>query len=301
MSRSTQVITSDGYGLLAQVEDLNDATDQALSAWDAAIDAGPRLGIALGVLVAGWAASRLVRWVLQRRWRRTRTPSFSVVMPKLAGWCVLGATVTVAITVAFPSVDPVDVIAGLGVVSIAAGFAFQDIFSNLLSGLLLIVRQPFVSGDQIEIGEVEGTVRHITIRETEIRTFDGRHVLIPNKDVYQTAISIRTVQPAIRSSLIVGCSYDDDLDLAAATALDALRRAEGVVEDPPPEALFVEFNESTVDLDLRFWTIPLEGDRRMVVHRVVTEVKRAFDAQGLDMPWPIRTIDIPGVGSETGP
>lgn len=278
--------------LVGQVDDLDDATEKAVGLWDSVIDAGPRLGVAAATLVAGWLLSRVLRWVLHARWKRTRTPSFAVVIPKLAGWTLLAVALTAATTIAFPSIDPVDVVAGLGVVSIAAGFAFQDIFSNLLSGLLLILRQPFVKGDQIEIGEIQGTVRAITIRETEIDTFDGRRVLMPNKDVYQTAISISTARPVIRSEMIVGCSYDDDLALAAATAVEALGRTDGVVADPAPEALFVKFNESTVDLDLWWWTDAHEFERRHVRHRVVTEMMAAFDRAGLDMPWPIRSIDV---------
>ena len=277
--------------LRRQVEDLDDAADTAQNFVDSTIDAGPRLGIAVAVLVVGVVLARVVIWVLRRRWDGRRTHSFTMVMSKLAGWLVGIVFVAVALTVAFPSVDPVDLIAGLGVVSIAAGFAFQDVFSNLLSGLLLIFRQPFVRGDQVDMQEIEGTVRSITIRETELETFDGRLVLIPNKDVYQGIISIRT-PPTIRSNVIVGCSYDDDLATAARVALDAVRSAEGVAEEPAPEAFFVEFGESSIDLDLRFWSDPHEGRRREVLHRVVIDVKAAFDREGLTIPWPIRTLDV---------
>src|SRR5690606_14553510 len=120
---------------------------------------------------------------------------------------------------------------------------FQDILSNLLAGLLLIVRQPFISGDQIEVDDHHGTVEGITIRETSITTFDGRRVLIPNRDVYQGAVVIQTAHPAVRSELTVGCSYDDDLEVVTATALTALRSCPGVLSEPPPEALLCEFGD----------------------------------------------------------
>lgn len=275
-----------------QVDDLEQTADQARGWWEGLVDAGPRLGIAVGVLVVGWLLGRAVRWLLERRWRRRRTASFTTVMSKLAGWGVLAAATVVAVTVGFPSVDPVDVIAGLGVISIAAGFAFQDIFSNLLSGLLLILRQPFVGGDQVKVGDVEGTVRGISIRETEIETFDGQLTLVPNRDVYQNVLSIRTAGPSIRSELLIGCSYEDDLHLAARTALRAVAECDGVLPDPEPEALFVEFGESTVDLELRWWTDPHELVLRGIRHHVVLAVKDAFDREGLSIPWPIRSIDV---------
>lgn len=275
-----------------QADDLEQTADQARGWWDGFVDAGPRLGIAVGVLVVGWLLGRAVRWLLERRWRSRRTASFTTVMSKLAGWGVLAAATVVAVTVGFPSVDPVDVIAGLGVISIAAGFAFQDIFSNLLSGLLLILRQPFVGGDQVKVGDVEGTVRGISIRETEIETFDGQLTLVPNRDVYQNVLSIRTAGPSIRSELLIGCSYEDDLHAAARTALRAVAECDGVLDQPAPEALFVEFGESTVDLELRWWTDPHELVLRGIRHHVVLAVKDAFDREGLSIPWPIRSIDV---------
>jgi small-conductance mechanosensitive channel len=218
-------------------------------------------------------------------------------MPRLVAWAVLGVTAALAVTVAFPSVDPVDVVAGLGVVSIAAGFAFQDIFSNLLSGLLLIVRQPFVAGDEIEVAGLEGTVLAITIRETEIRTFEGRHIFIPNRQVYQDAITVQTAGPIVRTELLVGCSYDDDLATAAQCAAAAVGSCSGVLADPAPEAYYVAFNDSAVDLELTWWTDAHQAEQRAVRHRVVTAVHRAFAEEGLTIPWPIRTVDLSNVES----
>lgn len=153
------------------------------------------------------------------------------------------------------------------------------------------MRQPFVANDQIEVNEIQGTVEGITIRETVINTFDGRRVLVPNKDVYQNAISIQTAHDAVRTSVVVGCSYDDDLEAAARTALQAMKSTDGVLADPAPEAFFTEFGESAVNLDLRFWTIHRQLEIRSTQHRVVLCVKTAFDEAGLDIPWPIRTLE----------
>ncbi len=272
-------------------DDLDAAQDRAEGLIDQVVDALPRVGIALAIVVVFWVCSRVVRRLLEKCFERTRPPSFAHVVPRLVGWGVLSVGFVVGVTVAFPGVDPVDVIAGLGIVSVAAGFAFQDILSNLLSGLLLIMRQPFVAGDQIEVNEIQGTVEGITIRETAINTFDGRRVLVPNKDVYQNAISIQTAHDAVRTSVIVGCSYDDDLEAAARTALEAMEETEGVLTEPAPEAFYIEFGDSTINLDLRFWSSPRQVDIRRTQHNVIVELKSAFDEAGLDIPWPIRTLD----------
>jgi small-conductance mechanosensitive channel len=211
---------------------------------------------------------------------------------RLAGWGVLVAGLTVSATIAFPSIQPVDIIAGLGVFSIAAGFAFQDILSNLLAGLLLIFRQPFVGGDQIEVSGWEGTVEEITIRETAIRTYDGQRVIIPNADVYQSAVRIQTAFPQRRTSLIVGVSYEADLDEACAVALAALEETDGVLADPAPDALLSEFGDSAVVIDVRFWSAPDQAAHLQVLHRAVRGVKRALDEAGIEIPFPMRTLVV---------
>jgi small-conductance mechanosensitive channel len=270
--------------------ELGSARDRAEGLFDTLVEALPRVGIAAAIVLVAWLLSLVLRRMLTKRWDKTRTPSFAKVMSRLAGWGFLALGVLGATTVAFPSVDPVDVVAGLGVVSIAAGFAFQDVLSNLLSGLLLITRQPFVSGDQIRIGDHEGTVKGITVRETEMETYEGRYVQIPNKDVYQNSIVVQTANDAVRSDLVVGCSYDDDLKLAHDTAVGALHSVRSVCSDPPPVARFSEFGDSSIALEVRYWTGSTQAEIVDVRHEVVLALKSAFDEAGLDIPWPIRTL-----------
>jgi small-conductance mechanosensitive channel len=127
---------------------------------------------------------RLVRPMMRNRLVRRRTPSFAHVFAKLTSSAAAVIGALLAVTIVFPSVRPVDVLSGAGVLTIAVGFAFQDILQNLLAGVLLLFRQPFRGGDQVQVGEVVGTVEEINIRETVVTTFDGRRVLIPNATVY---------------------------------------------------------------------------------------------------------------------
>lgn len=92
----------------------------------------------------------------------------------------------------------------------AVGFAFQDILENTLAGVLLLFRQPFRSGDQIEVKEQSGTVEAITIRETQIWTFDGQLNLVPNRDVYKSVIRVQTHHELRRLEFVVGVAYEND-------------------------------------------------------------------------------------------
>ncbi len=195
----------------------------ASNIWDSTVRALPRIGIAVVVIVAAWALGRGARAAIRTVLEHRHTPSFSTVMAKLTGWAITTVGVLLALAVTFPSVKPVDLLAGLGFFSVAIGFAFQDILENLLAGILLLFRQPFVGGDQIRVGEHEGTVERITIRETVLTTFAGERILIPNADVYKSAVYIQTASPRRRTSFIVGVAYEADIDLARASGGRRLR------------------------------------------------------------------------------
>ena len=261
---------------------------------DLSDDTATRILVAIGLAVVGVVAGRLIRGVLTPRLTERRTPSFGRVVSRLIGWGVSAIAIAIAITIAFPSVKPVDVIGGLGIFSIAVGFAFQDILSNLLAGLLLIIRQPFESGDQIVVNDHTGTVEGITIRETTLRTFAGERVVIPNKDVYQSAITVNTAFDARRTNVIVGIGYGDDLEQAEDAILSAVRSIDDVADEPAPEAYLVGLGDNSVNFDVRYWTAPDQATVRRVQHLVVKAVKEALDDEGIDMPWPIRTLELGG-------
>ena len=268
----------------SDVSDVEELQDTATGAWTTFLESLPRVGIAIGVLVGFVVTGRLLRPLVRRRLVRHRTPSFARVFAKLTSSAMTVAGVLLALTIVFPSVRPVDVLTGAGVLTIAAGFAFQDILQNLLAGILLLFRQPFRGGDQIKVGDVTGTVEEINIRETVISTFDGRRILIPNAKVYTDVIHVQTAHETIRSHFLVGIAYEADMAAARRIALDAVARVEGVVSEPPPEALYVELESSTVNLDIRFWSDAHQLEMRRTLDRAIEAVKTAFDGNGIEMP-----------------
>ncbi|MGI8575364.1 MAG: mechanosensitive ion channel family protein, partial [Egibacteraceae bacterium] len=136
--------------LLAQ-DSTEEVAQSASELFATFVDALPRVGIAVLVAIVAWLIGRGVRWLARRLLLRTNTNSFATVMSKLIGWIITTIGVLLALAVTFPSVKPVDVLAGLGFFSVALGFAFQDILQNLLAGVLLLFRDPFAAGDQIQV------------------------------------------------------------------------------------------------------------------------------------------------------
>ncbi|MEX6506592.1 mechanosensitive ion channel family protein [Jiella sp. M17.18] len=245
----------------------------------------PNIAVAIVVLalicLAGWLVNRGFR-----RWARRRNrDNLGEVLGSFLQWIIILFGVLVALTIVIPSLNPADLLAGLGVGSVAIGFAFKDILQNWLAGLLLLIRQPFHVGDQIVVNGYEGTVDWIETRATIITTYDRRRVIIPNADVYSNAVTVNTAHTVRRSQYDIGIGYGDRIDHAREAILSALAETPGVEADPQAEVLVSDLAASWVTLRARWWT---NSKRTDVVHTqaaALERIKAALDAAGIDMPF----------------
>jgi len=266
------------------VDPTDEIGDSARSLWESTLEALPRVGVALAIVTAGWLVGCGVRWALRARLQRRRTPSFAKVISKLTSWILVVVSVLLALAVTFPSVKPVDLLAGLGFFSVAVGFAFQDILENSLAGVLLLFRQPFRSGDQICVVGQSGTVVEINIRETRLTTFDGESVIIPNRDVYKNVILVHTNHPTHRLQFDIGIAYDNDPARATIAIFEALQTVPGIERNPLPEAVVHELGVSTVKIRAMFWTNSRRYESIVVTDAAIKAVKARLDADGIEMP-----------------
>ena len=198
----------------------------------------------------------------------------------------------VAIVVIFPGVSPGDLFAGLGIGSVALGFAFKDVLQNLFAGFLILLYRPFHIGDQIKINDFEGTVEEINVRATKIKTYDGERVVIPNNDLYMDAVLVRTAFSSRRTKIIVGIGYDEDHEQARRIMMGVLKDTEGVLADPAPDVNVYELADSSVNMRLLFWTDPVQSSVRKTSDRVVSGVKTALDKAGIEIPFPQRVLTM---------
>ena len=191
----------------------------------------------------------------------------------------------IAATIVVPSLKPGDLVAGLGVSSVAIGFAFKDILQNWLAGLLILIRQPFEIGDQIDVNGYEGTVAHIETRATIINTYDGQRAVIPNSDIYTNAVLVKTGNEKRRSQYDIGIGYADDIDEACEIIERELSKIDGVESDPAPEVFAWDLAASWVTLRARWWTNSKRGNVVKQRSEVIRAVKTALDAAAIDMPY----------------
>ena len=250
----------------------------------------PNIVVGLIVIALFW----MVGWLFDRafnRWaRRHARDNLGEVLGAFVKWLIILFGTLVGLTIVIPSLNPADLLAGLGIGSVAIGFAFKDILQNWLAGLLLLIRQPFQVGDQIVVNGYEGTVDWIETRATIITTYDRRRVIIPNADVYSNAVTVNTAHEVRRSQYDIGIGYGDDMEKARAVILKALGETPGVEAEPKAEVLVMDLAASWVTLRARWWTSSTRTD---VVHAqaaALERIKTALDEAGIDMPFDTKVL-----------
>ena len=191
---------------------------------------------------------------------------------------------------AFPSFELGDIVATLGISSIAIGFAFQDIFKNFLAGIILLVEEPFSIGDEIVVGDYQGKVENISIRTTQICTYKGEKVLIPNSSVFTNSVKVLTAYDYRRTDLSVGVDYNTSLSQAKNILAETIAMVQGVIYEPKPKVELVSFGDSSIDFVIRYWTLPEQKEVNDIQSQAIIAIKKACDEAGINIPYPIRTL-----------
>ncbi|MEM8545478.1 MAG: mechanosensitive ion channel family protein, partial [Cyanobacteria bacterium P01_H01_bin.119] len=210
-----------------------------------AVESVPALLAALIILAltryGAQLAKKLARSFAEQVISNRSLQTLMVQVATIAAW-ITG--ILLALLFAFPDLELGDIIGLLGLGSVAIGFAFQDIFKNFLAGILMLLQQPFKIGDQIEIDGNEGTVQNISLRATEILTYQGEKILIPNSIVFTSNLQVQTALPQRRTDLDIGVDYNTPLPMAVETLLEAAKQVDGVQSSPPVEVDITGFGDS---------------------------------------------------------
>ena len=291
----------DGNSLLRDVDpiDLNELTDPGAilevigtAFRDLAGDLLARLPLILVALVVFGVTlvlGRLIAGGVNRGMRRARV-DFAVrrLVVNLLRIGIIVAALLLALSIA--GVEIGAALAAIGLVGLALAFALQNILENQISGILILLRKPFVRGDLIVTNGFEGYVEDIDLRVTTLREHDGTTTLVPNADVLTTSMTNFTRRGTRRTTVVVGVDYRDDHDAAREVLRAAVTGVEGVLTDPAHEVLLVELADSSVDFEVRFWTDADNKTVRTTRDRVLSACKSALTDAGFTIPWPIRTL-----------
>jgi small conductance mechanosensitive channel len=237
---------------------------------------------------------RLVEKVVRRL---SNSPQVLSVVRGLAFYWVWIAGLMVALNVLNLEKTVTSLLAGAGVIGLALSFAFQDLATNFISGLFIMIERPFNIGDFIETNGFEGHIERIGIRSIVIKTLDEQHVIIPSKDIFQQPLKNYNLGTERRVTLAVGISYGEDLEKIRQITKSAVELLEQVVQKKGVHVHFYEFGDSSINFELRFW-IKNSDQMYFLESRsaAIMAIKRAYDANQIVIPFPIRTLafDVKG-------
>jgi len=259
---------------------------EKIDSWvDGFVELLPNILVALVLFALFWIAGKIAKKVVEKAFSSKDRDNLGEVLGGFAKTVVLVMGGLLAATIVIPSLDPAGIVAGLGVSSVAIGFAFKDILQNWLAGLLILLRQPFEIGDQIEVGGYVGTVKHIETRATIIRTYDGQRAVIPNSSIYTDAVLVKTGEKQRRTQYDIGIGYADDIEEACALVKKVMQGIEGIDQEPAPECFAWDLAASWVTIRARWWTDSQRGDVVANKSAVILGVKKALDEASIDMPY----------------
>jgi small conductance mechanosensitive channel len=252
------------------------------------VDLGLEYGLSLvsaiviliaGYVLAGWV-SRAIRNKLQRikRFDKTLVP----VLSQIARYAIL--VFTFVLVLAEFGIQTTSIIAVLGAAGLAIGLALQGTLQNVAAGLMLLFLRPFKIGDFIETAAGAGTVDEIGMFVTEMRTPQGLYLSVPNSKIWAGSITNFSKLPNRRIDLVVGISYDDDIDKARALILKLANSRDGVLQEPAPVVNVTNLGDSSVDLELRAWT--RRQDYWEARWGLIRDAKYALDKAGISIPYP---------------
>lgn len=249
----------------------------------------PRLVLALVIFLIGLYLARLASKLL-RRALEARQLKLQVIqmLARITYWTVVILVTTMALqTIGF---NLTAFLAGLGILGFTVGFALQDVSKNFIAGILMLLSQPFELGDVIEVGGYTGNVQAIELRATELKTLDGKQVLIPNAEVFSKPITNFTRNRLRRLDVTVGIAYGSDLDKTRTAILSAIQAVTGVLPDPAPVVVFNRFADSSINCTIYYWIDQVEADYVQMVDNGFLAVEQALKEAGIEIPYPVRTV-----------
>ncbi len=245
--------------------------------------------IALGVVLSG-IASRFLARILTRA---LHNESLARLLASLARVAFIALAMLGSLTLLHLDKTVTSLLAGVGVIGLALGFAFQDIAANFMAGFLMAAQRPFAPGDTVELAGKKCKVIRVELRATHAETLDGLSIMVPNKDVYQQPIINYSKTEFRRMELILGTGYDDDLETVQKVAMAAV--GDIIHRDPErePELFFTSFGDSSIQSQLRVWLLA-SSELALIQARsdAIIRIKKAFDGAGISIPFPIRTLDF---------
>lgn len=254
----------------------------------------PYLLIAVTVFLIFWLFSKIFKFFVVKTLsgRAKRKQNLVLVLNRIGSTFIVFIGFMIALVIAIPGFTPAQLISALGIGSVAIGFAFKDVFQNLLSGILILLSEPFRIGDEIVSGTFTGVVEDIQIRATYIRTGDGRRIVIPNANLFTNPVTVNTAFVKRLCSFEVGISYDANIPQAKQVILDVIDEVRTIQSQPAPSVQVKSLGDFAIILGVSWWVDVKEVGMGVSIDEVQILVKDALSQNGISIPYPIQQLMV---------
>jgi small-conductance mechanosensitive channel len=261
----------------------------------------PNLLLAALVVVIGLYLSRIIsRFVKKIVSRFSHGAVIINLISSFTYVLCIGITLFIALSILQLDKALTSLLAGAGIAGLALAFAFQDIAANFMSGILITIRKPLRVGDIVKVKDYMGRVSNINLRDTVIQTFQGQMVIIPNKEVSQNPIENFSLLGKRRMDLTVGVSYGEDLEQVKTITMEAVNEIAGLSPNDNTSFFYTEFSDSSINFTIRIWSAsPDQPEFLRIQSEAIMRIKKAYDQNGITIPFPIRTLDFGIKGGKT--
>jgi len=284
------------------IDKITNLINDKLYSWsEALIKLLPNIVLAAVVMVIGFYIAKFIRKITYKLIDKvSKNITLNNLFSSIVYFSFIGIVLFTVLTILNLDKAVTSILAGAGILGLALAFAFQDIAANFMSGIFISFRKPLKVGDIVQIKEYMGKVIEINLRDTLVETFQGKTVIIPNKEVFQNPIENYTILQKRRFDLSVGVSYGDDLEKVRQITIDAVSSIEELSKEDPVNVFFVAFGDSSVNLSVRMWiNTPEQSVYNKVGSEAIIRIKKAYDANDIMIPFPIRTLDFGIKGGTT--
>lgn len=266
-----------------------------LDSWmDTLVSNLPNIGVALVTFIAFYYLSGLIQRLLRKPLRKvTDQESVRMLIGKVISACVIGFGFLLALGILNLDTALKSILAGAGVAGLAVGLALQGTLANTFSGVFLAVKDVLNVGDWVESNGYAGMVEKITLRNTFLKEADNNVVVLPNKLVLENPFKNYGLTTKIRVILKCGVGYEEDLERVKDIASRAIHDRFHKGTDEVVEFYYEEFGGSSINFMMRFWVDAVEKMTALQARsESILTVKKAFDKHEINIPFPIRTLEI---------
>lgn len=269
--------------------------DKLLGWMNYIVESLPNLILAALVLViAFFLAKHISKITLKIIGNRVKQKSVSNIIARLITVAVVMFGIFLALGILNLSQTLTTLITGAGVLGLVIGLALQGTLSNIISGIVISFRDKIRLGNWVETNGFKGEIVDINLKNLTLKESDNNLVMIPNKNILDNPMKNYSLTPYIRVDLSCGVGYKSDLEFVEKLTKETLAKTFEKIDDTKPvEFFYTEFGDSSINFRCRFW---IEGTKSVhklnATNKAIIAIKKAFDAEGINIPFPIRTLQF---------